>query len=279
MIRDRQPARMRALGKELVDARKRAGKTGRQVKAATGLSLATLSRNENGLRAPSVLNVATLLAVYGVIGAERDRLLDMAAKVHDPTWLEAANDQRIPRLLPALCGFESEASLIVHFAPFMVPGLMQTPAYLRSAMTLSTIPGHEERIEARLRRQSILNKIVPPHYVALIDEAALRRPFGGAEVMVQQLNWLIGRAQQPNITIRVIPFRHGGYINHGMYALMEFRDAPPVIYVEGEATGFLDGPQATPKFRTRTADLERIALGQADSVNFLMRMVADYERS
>ncbi|CRK55671.1 hypothetical protein [Alloactinosynnema sp. L-07] len=261
-------------------ARTRAAKTGRQVCAAAGMSLASLSRTENGKRAPSLVNVAALLAIYGVTGDERDDILDLAAKVHEPHWLETGD--QLPRLLPALAGFEAEAKLIVHFAPFMVPGLLQTPAYMRSMAVHANADDLvvQERIEARLKRQEILGKIVAPQYVALLDEAALRRPFGGSEVMVQQLHWLIGRAQQPNITIRVIPFRHGGYMNPGMYSLMEFREAPPIVYVEAEgASGFLDGPKATQRFRSRTATLEKIALGSADSVNFLTRMVADYERS
>jgi hypothetical protein len=48
-------------------------------------------------------------------------------------------------------------------------------------------------VEARLDRRRILGKLAAPTYTAILDEAALRRPFGGTEVMAQQIHWLIDR--------------------------------------------------------------------------------------
>jgi hypothetical protein len=78
----------------------------------------------------------------------------------------------------------------------------------------------------------------------------------------------------------VIPFRLGGYRNPGSFALLGFRDAPPVVYVEHEgASGFLDAPKDASMFQEHAVRLTEFALGSADSVNFLTKMASDYEWS
>ena len=137
---------------------------------------------------------------------------------------------------------------------------------------------HESLIASRLDRQTVLDRLVSPDYVAILDEAVLRRGFGGDDVMAGQIRWLIERANMPHIGIHVIPFRHGGYHNPGYFSLFEFRDETPIVYIEQDgARGFLD-PKDTPRFQDRAARLMKTALGSADSVNFLARIAADYER-
>lgn len=246
-----------------------------------GLSVASLNRSETAKRISPIRDIAGLLALYGVIGADRDRILDLAENLDAREWLETGD--RLPRLIAPLVGFEAQAQSLAEFAPAYIPGLLQTPAYVRAIMALATTTddqGREERIAARLERQKILTKRVSPTYLAIIDEAVLRRSFGGPEVMVQQLHWLIGRAALPHITIQVIPFKHGGYKNPGPYVLFGFRSEPPIVYVENHGvSGFLHTSVNIDKFQGVTATLARHALGAADTVNFLTRMVADYERS
>ncbi|MGH3859670.1 helix-turn-helix domain-containing protein [Actinokineospora sp.] len=280
MISNRLPARMRALAMELKVLRAQAGMNTQKAAARIGTSTATLNRTEKAKRISHITDIAALLAVYGVTGPERVRLLDMAENLNAREWLETGD--RLPLLLPALAGFESAANVIVHFAHSFVPGLLQTPAYARAVMALADTDdqGREERVAARLERQKVLNKVMSPRYVAILDEAIFRRPLGGAEVMAQQIHWLIGRAQQPHITILVIPFKHGGYLNPGTFSLLEFRSDPAIVYVENEgASGFLDAPDQISKFQGRTATLVKHALGSADTVNLLTRLAGDYERS
>ncbi|WP_436494425.1 helix-turn-helix domain-containing protein [Actinokineospora sp. HUAS TT18] len=280
MISDRQPARMRALGMELAAARVRAGKTSRQAAFGIGMSLATLSRSENAKRGCLATDVAGLLGMYGITGADRQRLLDMAEDLDARMWVEPGD--RAHQFLPTLADFEAKARTLFHLAPTIVPGLLQTPAYARALHTVAGLTGttQDAMVEARIDRQKVLAKLAAPQYSAVLDEAALRRGYGGSEVMVQQINWLIGRAQQPNIDVRVIPFKHGGYADTGPFLMMGFADIPPIVYVEhGGVSGFLDAPQDMALFQGFAARVMRFALSSADSVNFLARMAADYERS
>ncbi|SDH86859.1 Helix-turn-helix domain-containing protein [Actinokineospora alba] len=280
MITNRQPARMRALGMELAAARARMGLNTRDAAQGIGSSPATVNRSEKAKRVSPITDVAGLLALYGVTGSDRGRILELAQNLDALEWFETGD--RLPWLLPFLAAFEAEARSLMEFAPAVVPGLLQTPAYVRAQHVAVGVTGADldGMVEARLNRQKVLAKLVSPQYTAVIDEAVLRRPCGGSEVMVQQINWLIGRAKIPHINIHVIPNRHGAYPNPGMYIMMGFADAPPIAYVEHfGVAGFIDAPAGVSRFQDRTDTLMKFALGSADTVNFLTRMAADYERS
>ncbi|WP_157368351.1 DUF5753 domain-containing protein [Alloactinosynnema sp. L-07] len=223
--------------------------------------------------------MAGLLALYGVTGADRKRLLEMAENLDARAWVEPHED--VLRLRSALMAFEGRARSLLNFSAGVVPGLLQTPAYARALHSVAGVTGEQqdEMVETRMDRQTVLTKVACPQYVAIIDEAVFRRGYGGAEVMVQQIDWLIGRAQQPNISIHVIPFRHGGYACPGPFSMLGFADMPPLVFWEhGGLSGFLDASADTDLFQDAAARLMRFALGSADSVNFMTRMAADYER-
>ena len=68
-----------------------------------------------------------------------------------------------------------------------------------------------------------------------MDEAALRRPVGGREVHVGQIERLIDLVGKPNTTIQVLPFRYGGHAaDGGAFTIMRFPKPgrPDVVYME-----------------------------------------------
>jgi transcriptional regulator with XRE-family HTH domain len=275
-----RPARLRVLGAELAALRNAANLNTIAAAAKAGISSAGLNRIELGRRVPPSTEVAAILSAYNVDRANRRRLMDMAKDLTAPAWLVRGPDKR--QLLPVLAQLESEAVLITQFAPTIIPGLMQSPAYLRALMENFPFSGDEAewRIRFRSERQKVLTKLVSPEYVLVLDEAALRRPRGGTAIMAQQIHWLIGRSKQLNISIHVIPFRYGNYHDPGHFMVLNFRDGSSVVYVEhAGATGFLHEPDDVRKFQDDAARLLKTALNATDSVNFLARIVTDYERS
>ncbi|CRK61005.1 hypothetical protein [Alloactinosynnema sp. L-07] len=280
MISNESPARVRALAMELKAAREGANLRTRDAARMIGTSAPTLSRTETAKRFALATDVSALLAIYGVTGADRTRIMELAENLDAPHWLESGDHR--PRLLPALKHFERRAIKITQFSPALVPGLLQTPAYIRALMRFANSDEQvrEEWIAARLDRQAILNARLSPRYVAYLDEGMLRRPCGGSEVMTHQLQWLMGRDEQPHITVRIIPFKHGFYDSHGAFTLFEFRDDDPIVYIESaDAAGFLHASESIARFRGFAGKLDRVALGSSDSVDFLARMVVDYGRS
>ncbi|WP_436492242.1 helix-turn-helix domain-containing protein [Actinokineospora sp. HUAS TT18] len=274
-------ARMRGLATELQDLRKAAGLTLRDVSERTGFSLAKLSRIENWIREISVEDTASLLGVYAVTGADRARLLDQARNIGQPSWWAIPREHLSPHL-PTLIDFEADATRIIHSAMLRIPGLLQIPDYSRTVMMVSGVPADRARslVEARLYRQEVLHKPNPPHYLAILDEAAIFRPTGSSALMAAQLAHVCAMAELPNVDIRVIPREHGHHVGlGGSYVLMYFPKAPPVIHMEHpKSTVFLNGPEEVRMFQEATDSLMGVALASADSVKFLRRYEAQYSR-
>jgi hypothetical protein len=89
-------------------------------------------------------------------------------------------------------------------------------------------------------RQGVLTREDDPaEFLAVIDEGVLRRAVGGAKVMAEQLEHLIGASGWPNVVIQVIPAAtavHDG-VNGGGFAIADFEDGPGLGYQETALRG------------------------------------------
>jgi Domain of unknown function (DUF5753)/Helix-turn-helix domain len=198
-----------------------------------------ISRMELGRVSFKERDVADLLSMYGVADSrERDALLGLARQANNPGWWHHFGDI-LPNWFQSYLGLEAAASLIRTYEIQFVPGLLQTPEYARAVILL----GHsgadaaeiDRRVELRNQRQSILNRPNPPQLWAVIDEAVLRRPIGGIEVMRKQIEALIEASKLPNVRLQIIPFNAGGHAAAGgPFAILRFPEAelPDVVYVE-----------------------------------------------
>ena len=120
-----------------------------------------------------------------------------------------------------------------------MPGLLQTPDYARAIMASAWPRAPQEeldrRVRMRLTRQEVLARRDGPHLWAVVDEAALRRPVGGLEVLRSQLGQLIETAEEPRITLQVAPLSLGSHpAESGAFTIMRFPapDLPDVVYIE-----------------------------------------------
>lgn len=273
-------SRARALANELRDLRRSARLTTREAADRIGISSATLNRTELGTRMPPPEEVSALLVVYGVTGLARERVLDLARAANPTGWWEIGHNA-LPKQLPTLITFESQATRITHFEPLLVPGLLQTHAYTRAVMERGGIPDAdaEARVAARAGRQTVLSRKHPPRYLAIMDEAVLRRPFGGRKVMAEQIRRIIEVAELPNVTVQVIRFDRGGYPIYGPFLLLQFDKARDIVHLEHkQAAGFLDEPEDTGPFHQLADTLKTAALGPADTCEFLAKVAGEYDR-
>jgi len=198
-----------------------------------------ISRMELGRVGFKERDVADLLTLYGVHDpTERDALLNLARQANNPGWWHRYSDV-LPTWFQSYLGLESSAALIRTYEVQFVPGLLQTPDYARAVIQL----GHsdaptaeiERRVELRMDRQKLLTRAEPPQVWVVVDEAALRRPIGGRQVMYRQIEALIEETRRPNIRLQVIPFDAGGHAAAGgAFTILRFADEelPDVIYVE-----------------------------------------------
>jgi transcriptional regulator with XRE-family HTH domain len=276
-------ARTRGLGGELREARNKAGLSTREVAQQLGLrwSASTISRVENGKRKITSEDVSALCVLYRITGKERDKLLDLAREATQSGWWETTNS-KLPTQLTALIGFESEAIRITYVDLSLVPGLLQIPEYTRALLAGVGVPKSESEtlVVARLGRQAILSKPDPPEYVAIIDEAVLRRPIGGPQVMAAQLRHIVTSSKRPNVTVQVIPFDHGEHAGlNGSYVLLEFAKAQPLIHLEHKRSGiFVDEPEDVEVFIETTKTLQQTALDSSRSITFIASIAHEYER-
>ncbi|GLY78452.1 helix-turn-helix domain-containing protein [Actinoallomurus iriomotensis] len=202
-------------------------------------SQSKISRLELGRTGFKLRDVADLCALYEVTDeAERATLLDLTRQANTPGWWHEYADVTPPWFEPYL-GLEQAASVIRAYEVQFVPGLLQTPDYARAVIRL----GHEDALRAeterrlalRMRRQEILRRPHPPYLWTVIDEAALRRPIGGREVMAAQLRHLIDMCEPAHVTIQLMPFRSAGHAAAGgpvTLLRMPEHQLPDVVYLE-----------------------------------------------
>ncbi|MFE7130358.1 Scr1 family TA system antitoxin-like transcriptional regulator [Streptomyces sp. NPDC057638] len=139
---------------------------------------------------------------------------------------------------------EQRAVKILAYAGQSVHGLLQTPEYARAMLrlgkTIRTKEKLEEQVAQRLARQERLVGDDPPILKVILDEAVLRRPVGGPEVMRSQLRALLQAAELPKVKIHVLPFETGEHgAMGGSLHLVTLPDETRIAYTEGADTGTL----------------------------------------
>ena len=198
-----------------------------------------ISRMELGRVSFKERDVADLLSLYGVDDdEERNRLLALARDANTPGWWHRYGDV-LPGWFQSYLGLEASASLIRTYEVQFIPGLLQTREYARGVILLGNATVRpddiERRVSLRMQRQELLGRPDAPQVWAVVDEAALRRPIGGPEVMRGQLEGLLAATKLPNVRLQVIPFRAGGHAAAGgAFSILRFpdQDLPDVVYVE-----------------------------------------------
>ncbi len=226
------------LGSQLRMLREAKGITREEAGYVIRASGSKISRMELGRVSFKERDVVDLLGLYGVADDEAATLVELARQANSPGWWHKYGDL-LPDWFQVYVGLEEAASLIRVYEVQFVPGLLQTADYARAVVQLGQ-PGAppeeiERRVSLRLARQELLTKPGGPRLWAVVDEAALRRPIGGKEVMRAQLAQLIEATREPNITLQVVPFKSGGHAAEaGAFTIMRFPepDLPDVVYLE-----------------------------------------------
>jgi hypothetical protein len=197
-----------------------------------------ISRLELGRVSFKERDVSDLLDLYEVDGLTKDKLVQLAAEANQPPWWQRYKEV-VPDWFQVYVGLEEAAALIRVYEVQFVPGLLQTEEYAR-AVVMQGSPNLapeevDSRVAVRMGRQTLFGRENPPRLWAIVDEAALRRPMGGREVLAGQLKRLIDAVGEPNITLQVMPFKYGGHAAEGgAFTIMRFPEAdlPDMVYME-----------------------------------------------
>ncbi|MFJ1594283.1 Scr1 family TA system antitoxin-like transcriptional regulator [Kitasatospora albolonga] len=229
-IKPGSPAAMLALRAK--KARERTGLSFRELGKRLGYNHTYLDRVERGEQIPSEALATDMDDFYNSDGLFSDlRALAHAAAAETPKWGH--------KVLEA----EKRAARIQTFNSSVVPGLLQVQPYTMALFTES-MPGRDAENIAfqaakRSHRREVLNSSTPPLYWAIMDEAALRRPVGGPEVMAEQIRHILHMIESSSaVHVQVLPFEEGVHpLLGGSLSLLTLRDGSQFAYVESFASG------------------------------------------
>ncbi|MDW5326664.1 helix-turn-helix transcriptional regulator [Plantactinospora sp. KLBMP9567] len=228
------------VGAQLRRLREERGLTRAEAGEPIRASESKISRMELGRVGFKERDVLDLLSLYGVHDEqERATLLARVREANTSSWWHPYADVT-PNWFQRYLGLEATATLIRTYEVQFVPGLLQTEQYARAVVRLGHGSAREEEVARRVRlrmdRQQVLSRPDPPMLWAVVDEAALRRPVGGRQVMRDQIEALIGIVtKMPNVKLQVIPLAAGGHAAAGgAFTILRFpqQDLADLVYIE-----------------------------------------------
>ncbi len=278
---DREPTiRSRELGEGLRRAMEQAGLNGKQAAKLLDWSTSRLSRLVSGKRGGNEVDVSAFLAVCQVTGTERARLLALCREQNTPGWLQQ-HGSRLPQQLLTLVDHENKAISISDFQEPGVPGLLQTGDYARALLSRSAnVPAAEidDRVAARLARQSLFSRERPARFTFYLHEFVLRLPVGGSTVMSDQLHHLLRMSVRPYLTLRVVPAALGAHAAMaGSFTFMEFAEFRPVVYLESTTSSlFLEKPEEIATYRRILGALAETALDEGQSRELIATLATEF---
>jgi transcriptional regulator with XRE-family HTH domain len=246
--------------------------TADQAAREVGISKSALSRIENAQVSVMPPVARSLLELYGVEEPDIEALMQVAREARKRGWWQSYSDV-LPEWFEVYVGLEADAAEIKTYESQLVPGLLQTEDYARAVIRAEHPDAPDEevqrRVELRMRRQQLDS---PPKLWAVLDEAVLMRPVGGAPVMRAQIQKILKVSRQPGNTIQVLPFAAGEHGSMGSaFSILTFGEPtdPGVVYVETRAGSlYLEGHEVR-EYTALFSHLVATAKGQRESAGML----------
>jgi transcriptional regulator with XRE-family HTH domain len=183
-------------GRQMRKERQAHGWSLREFNARTGIDMGQASRIETGKQPPT------------------EKVADACDRVFPGRrgWFREYYEESkswVPAGFRSWPEYEDKAVTLRVWAPTIIHGLLETEKYAR--VMLSVYPGvSDDVVTARLasrmqRQQRILYRADPPDIHAIVDEAALYRRVGSAEVMVGQMSHLLELGALDHVRLQVMP--------------------------------------------------------------------------
>ncbi|WP_329434748.1 MULTISPECIES: helix-turn-helix transcriptional regulator [unclassified Streptomyces] len=184
---------------------------------------------------------------------------------------------QLPHWFQAYAEMEARAAYISTYQVQLVYGLLQTPEYARAVLRAGWADKLDEAVAARLERQRVLERDVPPLLWVVLDEGVLHRPFGERETMRKQLAHLLHFRDRREVRVQVLPFdagQHPGTV--GSFTVLRFDGDPDITYCENYAAGYMTANPKTVKDCSHRYDhLQAAALSVEDSAALIARVMEE----
>jgi hypothetical protein len=227
----------RRLSRRLADLRIATGYTANHVCDILNWGRGKVGRFEaNQWKRPEMSDIRDLVRIYEVEGPAKDEIEELAVRSRvRPWWREYGEifDNEFP-------GYENDAATISVYMPLVLPGLLQTPAYMEAQFKTGPRPPAYRRkaVDTRLRRQEILDRSDgnAPRLSAVITEASLSYRWGMHDDRREQIEHLAELGKRRHVELRIQRFDDGpptGLLS--MVNIFDFPDAePPLVFVESD---------------------------------------------
>ncbi|MGW4905079.1 helix-turn-helix domain-containing protein [Streptomyces sp. NPDC004270] len=265
------------------------GLTRAQAVRGTSVTESQLHRVEKGMTSlPKAEQLRQLLDRYGVTDPEDvEFLLEVHKNSLNRGWWSPYR-LFMPSGFNLSVGLEGDAKILRVYQPDVVFGLFQTAGYAR-AMFESAKPVDERNtefvernIELRMRRKEIITRSDRPVEIhAILDEAVLRRVYGGPEVMREQYEHLAELTTLDHVTLQILPMSQPVYRCHQDFILMEFEPSMPhVVSIDALGTvNVTDKDTEIWAYQRRFDAMRAEAAGPSQTFDFLKRAVRELEHS
>lgn len=280
--------RRQRLARELRQLREATDLTHAQLAHRLGQSRMKITRLENGhtIRDEQT-TVMRIIDELGVHGARWTQIMALARDASERGWW--ASSAPVMGARQALyADLEAGAAAIAEFQLF-IPGLLQTPQFAHQRQLAETEIGPvtfstQQAVEARQMRQRMLRRPEGPSYEVVLDEIAVRRLPAPPQVMAAQLEHLMALAEEPKITVRVLPVSaqiEGHVMPRSAFSLYTYPDPqdPQVVAVDTVTTDLvlssLTEDAQVKRYLTLYERLRRAALSPPESMSLLTAVTTE----
>jgi transcriptional regulator with XRE-family HTH domain len=273
--------RQKRLGAELRKLRERAGVSFEAAADVLECGKAKISRIETGVNGIRPVELRVLLKAYGIEDqALSDALLSMAREGRTRGWWNRYGDV-LSDGFADLAELESKASSLQLWETILMPGLLQTPDYMRVLFRRGRLDAPDTEIEShvagRVARQLALDRDDAPEVWVVLYEPVLQARLGGQAVMRDQLTHLANMAQRERVTVQILPYgteSHRG-MNGPFGIVAATTPAMEVVRMETMATAlFVEEEAQVGSYKLVFDQLRAAALGPAPSLE-LIRSAAE----
>ncbi|WP_242483254.1 helix-turn-helix transcriptional regulator [Streptomyces sp. HSG2] len=175
---------------------------------------------------------------------------------------------RLEKRAVSLCTYECR----------LVPGLLQSEAYVRAvfdnSIPLLTDEQVEVQVAARLDRQRMLRERPHVPFSFIVEESVFRRRLGGREVMRTLLDHALEHTAPRNVTLQVVPLDAESHsCLDGPLQLLETLEGKRLAYSEGQQNGrLISSTQEVSLLHQRYDTLRSQALNPMETRGLLERL-------
>ncbi|MFI6626174.1 helix-turn-helix domain-containing protein [Streptomyces sp. NPDC050528] len=274
-------ARRRRLSIELKKLRETNAFTCAQVGQALDWSGSKVNRMETGSGRVQPSDIDALCRFYDTTDELREFLKSLAREAKTRGWWQV-HGAGVPEWFNIYIGLEQDASTFRQYQCELIPGLMQTQAYIGELHRTGAHMSAEDidrAVQVRMERQAMLARPDAPDAWFVVNEGSLRNVIGDRTLMREQLERVLESAELPSVTLQILPFDSGTYPATGTFTILGFPapEDPDLVYRDGITDAvYLEGEHHVREYTKAFDGLRAAALSPQRSTQLIKSVLKEY---